>query len=195
MNAKKLLMPAGWLAVAALLVTAMFAPVASANDSNHGDGWHFDGHWHWECDRGTPTTGPVTVDHGTGVAGWDWHHDWSRECWKPSADPCASAHPEAPTSVTHHDVACPTPTPTPTLEPTPSPTEVPTPTPSVSVSPNLPSGNVGGETGNPNITPPPTDGVAAVAAVARSWSTLLLAIIGLLASVLILTPMAIRRRR
>ncbi len=195
MDKKKLLMPASWLAVAALLVTALFAPVASANDGHHGDGWHYNGHWHWECDRGTPKSGPTVAEHGTSVKGMDWEHEWSHDCWKPTQDPCATASPVAPTSVSNHDVVCPTPVPTPTPTPTLTPTEAPTPTPTASPTANLPSGDVGGETGNPNITPPPTDGASAVAAVARSWTTLLLAVVGLLASVLVLTPMAIRRRR
>ncbi len=108
--------------------------------------------------------------------------------------------------VTPKPTPTPTPTPTTPAAPVPTPTTegaTPSPTPSGDVggetgtpTPTPPSGDVGGATGDPNVTPPPTDGAATIAAaVSRNWMILLLAVAGLLASILILTPAAIRRRR
>ena len=81
------------------------------------------------------------------------------------------------------------PTPTPTPEPTPTPTPEPTPTPT-------PEGSVGGETGTPTITLPPTDTIGGPAAPSSdSWRMMLVLMAGVLASALILTPNRVTRRR
>jgi hypothetical protein len=186
MDTKKLGMPAAWLATAALLMGALFAPVAvSAQDGTHdNEGGH----------ENCPSTAPQVGDHGSPVG--DSHEGCDEQH---SYDPCASEKPDGPTDVTHHDAVCPSPSAVPSEVPSASPSEVPSAVPSEvpSASPsNSPGGGVEDTTGSPAISLPPTDGGAgAAAAASRSWTTLLLAVAGLLASVLVLTPMAIRRRR
>jgi hypothetical protein len=84
-----------------------------------------------------------------------------------------------------------TPEPTPVI--TPAPTDTPIPTESASPS-STPIGSVGGATGSPQITAPPTDGLAVTA---QSVGTGLAAIVGagvLLLIVLVLLTPARRRR-
>ena len=61
----------------------------------------------------------------------------------------------------------------------------PTPTPTV-----VPTGSVGGETGTPNITLPPTDTITGgtTTPTGDGWRLVLLAMAGLLATALLLTP-------
>ncbi|MGK2849574.1 MAG: hypothetical protein ACSLFN_01470, partial [Candidatus Limnocylindrales bacterium] len=81
------------------------------------------------------------------------------------------------------------PTPTPTVAPTETPdggvggaTGTPTPT-------ETPTGGVEGATGTPSVTLPPTDTLGAGAAPSGdSWRMILLAMAGLLAAALLLTP-------
>ena len=74
-------------------------------------------------------------------------------------------------------------------DPTPTPTPEPTPTPT-------PEGSVGGETGTPTITLPPTDTIGGPAAPSSdSWRMMLVLMAGVLASALILTPNRVTRRR
>ena len=61
---------------------------------------------------------------------------------------------------------------------------------------NTPTGDVGGATATPAITPPPTDlGQTSIAPANDSWRLILLAMAGLLASVLIVTPVMRSNRR
>jgi hypothetical protein len=101
----------------------------------------------------------------------------------------------------------PTPTPTPPGQPTPTPTPTPggaTPTPTPTVAPTAggatptptaaPTGGSGSETATPERTLPPTDILAGDAQPSPdSWRLVLVAIAGLLAGILVLTPN--RRRR
>ncbi len=83
--------------------------------------------------------------------------------------------------------ACPT-EPTPT--PTPAPTEDPAPTPTTAPTPT-PAGGVGGATGTPGVTLPPTDTALTPGGASQAgdgWRLILLAMAGLLASALLLTP-------
>jgi hypothetical protein len=101
-----------------------------------------------------------------------------------------------------------TPTPTPVVTPTPTPVVTPTPTPVVTPTPT-PEGSVGGETGTPSIPPsaspsggvegatgtpgttlPPTDtlGAAGSASSGEAWRLIVLAMAGVLAAALLLTP-------
>lgn len=79
-----------------------------------------------------------------------------------------------------------------TPTPTPTPEETPTPTPTGSVDAETgtpdPTGSVQAETGTPTTTLPPTDTLTASAAANDSWRLLLIAMAGILATVLVLTP-------
>jgi hypothetical protein len=106
----------------------------------------------------------------------------------------------------------PTPTPTvpPTEEPTPTPTvppteePTPTPTPEGSVAPTestpptdaptaTPTGDVGGATGTPATTLPPTDALDGTSSPGESWRLIVLAMAGILAAALLLTPARVVR--
>ena len=97
------------------------------------------------------------------------------------------------------------PTPTPTTEPTPTPTPVatetatpdPTPTPTPvateTATPDptaTPDGGVGGATGTPGVTLPPTDTALTNGGTPAgdSWRLIVLAMAGVLAAALLLTP-------
>jgi hypothetical protein len=95
-----------------------------------------------------------------------------------------------------------TPTPTPEVTPTPTPEVTPTPTPEVTATPTpqvtpTPTGSIGaGATATPTAgrTLPPTDALSGDAKPAPdSWRLVLVAIAGILAAILVLTPA--RRRR
>lgn len=85
----------------------------------------------------------------------------------------------------------PQPTPTPTAEPTPTPTgEVePTSTPTTAPTPT-PTGDVEAATGTPTVTLPPTDTLGSTPSTpaGEGWRLILLAMAGILASALLLTP-------
>jgi hypothetical protein len=91
-----------------------------------------------------------------------------------------------------------TPTPTPEVTPTPTPEVTPTPTPTGSVggatgTPEItpsPTGSVGGATGTPGTTLPPTDtiGAAGTGSTGEAWRLIVLAMAGMLAAALLLTP-------
>jgi hypothetical protein len=89
----------------------------------------------------------------------------------------------------------PNPTPTPTPVPTPTPTPVPTPSPTPVPTP-APTGEVAGETGTPAVTLPPTDSLSGgnQGPVGDSWRLVLVAMAGILAAALLLTPTGSRRR-
>jgi hypothetical protein len=85
----------------------------------------------------------------------------------------------------------PNPTPTPTPVPTPTPTPVPTPTPTPVPTPTPPpTGEVLSETGAPAVTLPPTDALSGNSSTPSgdSWRLILLAMAGILAGTLLLTP-------
>jgi hypothetical protein len=90
-----------------------------------------------------------------------------------------------------------TPTPTPVVTPTPTPVVTPTPTPVVTPTPTAtPTGEVGGVTAKPVVTPPPTDALGTTGQASDDgWRIALLAIAGLLATILLLTPVAPARNR
>ncbi len=68
----------------------------------------------------------------------------------------------------------------------------PTPTPSPTATP---IGSVLGETGTPEITPPPTDTLTpATSAPNDSWRLVLIGMAGILAAMLLLTPVPATRR-
>ncbi len=79
-----------------------------------------------------------------------------------------------------------------TIEACPVAEPTPTPTPT-------PDGGVGGATGTPNVTLPPTDTLAAGSSAPSgdSWRLILLAMAGIMAAALLLTPAdaVIRRDR
>jgi hypothetical protein len=90
--------------------------------------------------------------------------------------------------------ATPTPTPTPTATPEPVQTTAPTPTPTPTVAPTptedpVPSGGVGGETATPGRTLPPTDVLSSGDRPGgEGWRMVLVALAGLLATILLVTP-------
>jgi|GEM_PF-7039149 len=86
-------------------------------------------------------------------------------------------------------------------EPTPTPVVTPTPTPSGDVdgetgTPAPSDGGVEGATGTPGVTLPPTDtlGAAGTASTGESWRLIVLAMAGLLAAALLLTPARAKAR-
>jgi len=120
-------------------------------------------------------------------------------CYDVDPDPTPTPTPEPTPTPTPEPTPTPTPepTPTPTPEPTPTPTPEPTPTPTPEPTPTpTPEGSVGGETGTPTITLPPTDTIGGPAAPSSdSWRMMLVLMAGVLASALILTPNRVTRRR
>jgi hypothetical protein len=96
----------------------------------------------------------------------------------------------------------PNPTPTPTPDPTPTPTPVPTPTPTPTPDPTSeivsePTGEVLSEVGAPRITLPPTDMLPAAPSVPAgdNWRLVFLAMAGILAASLLVSPRAEATRR
>ncbi len=94
----------------------------------------------------------------------------------------------------------PTPTPdptrpTPTPNPTPTPTPDPTPTPTPEATPP-PTGEVLSEVGVPAVTLPPTDTLtqSSSAPAGDNWRLILLAMAGILAGSLVLTPGEVRAK-
>jgi hypothetical protein len=103
----------------------------------------------------------------------------------PTPTPTSTTAPTATPTATTAPTATPQPTevPNPTPEPTPAPTEEPNPT-------ATPTGEVNPATGTPAVTLPPTDaaldGTAAPAG--ETWRLIILAMAGILAAGLLLTP-------
>lgn len=97
--------------------------------------------------------------------------------------------------------ATPDPTPTPNPTPNPTPTPVPTPTPTPDPADELisvPTGEVLSEVGIPRVTLPPTDTLpqGTSAPSSDNWRLILLAMAGILAGSLVLTPsQALARRK
>lgn len=92
----------------------------------------------------------------------------------PSPSESESASPSPSKTPKPSESASPTPTPTHTASPTPTPTH---------------SGGVGGETGTPHATLPPTDTVDAQAQPASdTWRVLLLILAAMISALLLLTP-------
>jgi hypothetical protein len=87
----------------------------------------------------------------------------------------------------------------PSDHPSTSPSDAPSDHPSTSPSDqpsSQPSGSVLGETNAPQLTPPPTDTAAAAAGSTGSgWQLILLAVAGIIGSLLALTPATARKRR
>jgi hypothetical protein len=120
----------------------------------------------------------------------------------PTPDATPTPTPEAtPTPTpTPEEQATPTPTPTPEERATPTPTPVPstdpTPVPTPEATPT-PTGSVLSEVGAPRITLPPTDTLSEGTETPSgdNWRLILLAMAGILATTLILTPAASPARR
>jgi hypothetical protein len=91
-------------------------------------------------------------------------------------------------------VVTPEPTPVVTPEPTPAPTAVVTAEPTPDPTP-APTGGVGGATGSPSVTLPPTNTIGeSGGGTGDSWRVVLLAMAGLLAAALLLTPASVVRK-
>jgi len=116
-------------------------------------------------------------------------------CWDVDPEPTPTPTPEPTPTPQPTPQPTPNPTPTPTPVPTPTPTPVPTPEPTPEPTP---TGEVLAETGAPAVTLPPTDTLSgsAQAPTGDSWRLILLAMAGILATTLLLTPaMAPARRK
>jgi hypothetical protein len=114
----------------------------------------------------------------------------------PEQTPSPTPTPEQTPSPTPTPTPREQPTPTPTPDPTPTPTPVPTPSPTPQESPT-PTGSVLSEVGTPQITLPPTDTLSANtgAPTGENWRLILLAMAGILATTLVLTPVRAPARR
>ena len=89
------------------------------------------------------------------------------------------------------------PTQAPTLAPTPDLESTPTPAATATTPAATPTGEVQGETGAPQITPPSTDTAigGTSSPTGTSWTPLLLIAAGVLALSLVLTPASRRTKR
>jgi hypothetical protein len=140
------------------------------------------------------TSGGVLLVIADDVSGAEFHSKSnSLNCTESTPTPTPTEEPTPTPTATPTEEPTPTPTATPTEEPTPTPTgsaggETFTPTP---------SGGVGGETFTPTNTPPPTDALASTGSTpgGDSWRLVFLAMAGLLAAVLLLTPAEALTRR
>ena len=118
----------------------------------------------------------------------------------PTPDPTPTPTPDPTPTPTPDPTPTPTPdpTPTPTPDPTPTPTPTnppvfqpaPTPVPTPEPTPEPPTGGVLAETGAPQVTLPPTDTLSGSTQTptGESWRIVLLAMAGILATTLLLTP-------
>ncbi|MFN8631669.1 MAG: hypothetical protein U0838_15535 [Chloroflexota bacterium] len=109
---------------------------------------------------------------------------------QPSEDPSQPVESEQPSEQ---------PSESPSDVPSESPSDVPSEQPSTSPSDqpsSQPSGSVEGETGVPQITPPPTDTTTGSNGTSGAgWQLTLLAVSGIILSIVALTPAAARKRR
>jgi hypothetical protein len=80
------------------------------------------------------------------------------------------------------------PTPTPTLAPTPEPTLEPTPTGGVGGATGTPAGGAGGATADPTLPSTSTIDGQGSGPIGEGWRMILLALAGVLAAALLLTP-------
>jgi hypothetical protein len=114
----------------------------------------------------------------------------------PTPNPTPTPTPNPTPTPTPNPTPTPTPNPTPTPTPNPTPTPVPTPTPEPTPEPS-PTGEVLAETGAPELTLPPTDTLSGStqAPSGENWRLVLLAMAGILATSLLLTPARAEARR
>jgi hypothetical protein len=116
---------------------------------------------------------------------------------QPSASPSEQPSEQPSESPSEQPSASPSeqPSASPSEQPSEQPSESPSDQPSASPS-SSPSGSVLSETGTPQLTPPPTDTTAGPSNTSGSgWELLLLAIAGMVASIVVLTPATARKRR
>ena len=108
----------------------------------------------------------------------------------PSASPSPSD--STPPSASPSD----SPSASPSTSPSASPSESASASPSASASQPVssPSGSVLAETGTPQITPPPTDAVSGGSSTGSGWQLVLLAVAGMIGSLIALKPAKARRR-
>ena len=118
------------------------------------------------------------------------------ESEQPSAAPSdqPSTSPSEQPSASPSDQPSTSPSDQPSAPPSDQPSAVPSEQPSTQPS-TQPSGSVLGETGAPQITPPPTDAVAQPGSTGTGLPLIVLAIGGLAASLIVLTPAKARKRR
>jgi hypothetical protein len=112
------------------------------------------------------------------------------------SQPVQSESPSTPASEQPSESPSASPSESPSTSPSTEPSTSPSSDPSSSPS-SKPSGSVLGETGVPHITPPPTDTTTATSSSnsGTGWQLILLAIAGMVAALVTLTPAGARKRR
>ncbi len=134
---------------------------------------------------------PPTTAHTATVKVMAWDDPTGSKGWTKTFNldiaACVQPTPTPEPTPTPTPEPTPTPTPEPTPTPTPEPEATPTPTPEATTAP---TGDVGGVTGTPRPTLPATDTLddASVPTQADHWRMAVLALAGILAALLVLTP-------
>ncbi len=196
-----------WLAVAGLASTAMLAPSSSALAAQpdtiiicHSTGADTNPYVvHTPAKSGDVSghadhTGPVwfdgiTVEWGDIIPPFDYPGgsfpglNWTAEGQAFYNNDC-----NIPPEPTPTPTSAPTPTPTPTLAPTPEPTLEPTPTGGVGGATGTPAGGAGGATADPTLPSTSTIDGQGSGPIGEGWRMILLALAGVLAAALLLTP-------
>jgi hypothetical protein len=161
---------------------------------NGGDGYNTLAVYAPTANSTEATSGSLTTQSSTAISHISFCWDSTNPVVTPSPSPTPTPTPEVTPTPTPEV----TPTPTPEVTPTPTPEVTPTPTPTGSVggatgTPQItpePTGSVGGATGTPGTTLPPTDtiGAAGTGSTGEAWRLIVLAMAGMLAAALLLTP-------
>jgi hypothetical protein len=194
-----------WLAVAGLASTALLAPSSSALAAQpdtiiicHSTGADTNPYVvHTPAKSGDVSghadhTGPVwfdgiTVEWGDIIPPFDYPGgsfpglNWTAEGQAFYNNDCNIPPEPTPTPTS-------APTPTPTLAPTPEPTLEPTPTGGVGGATGTPAGGAGGATADPTLPSTSTIDGQGSGPIGEGWRMILLALAGVLAAALLLTP-------
>jgi hypothetical protein len=194
-----------WLAVAGLASTALLAPSSSALAAQpdtiiicHSTGADTNPYVvHTPAKSGDVSghadhTGPVwfdgiTVEWGDIIPPFDYPGgsfpglNWTAEGQAFYNNDCNIPAEPTPTPTS-------APTPTPTLAPTPEPTLEPTPTGGVGGATGTPAGGAGGATADPTLPSTSTIDGQGSGPIGEGWRMILLALAGVLAAALLLTP-------
>jgi hypothetical protein len=194
-----------WLAVAGLASTALLAPSTSALAAQpdtiiicHSTGADTNPYVvHTPAKSGDVSghadhTGPVwfdgiTVEWGDIIPPFDYPGgsfpglNWTAEGQAFYNNDCNIPAEPTPTPTS-------APTPTPTLAPTPEPTLEPTPTGGVGGATGTPAGGAGGATADPTLPSTSTIDGQGSGPIGEGWRMILLALAGVLAAALLLTP-------
>lgn len=149
-------------------------------DTDHDSKLDLSETWHFTCSADlTETTTNVATASG-------WHGDTKVEDQDEAT--VTVAEPTAPPTEEPTNPPTDQPTNPPTDQPTDEPTDQPTTPPT-----EEPSGDVGGETGTPGVTPPSTSTIGTPGSSGSSPLLLIVAMVVLVASILVITPRPARR--